>query len=382
MVIVCFAIAALVGCSSGGGRSYTIQVDHELSEFPSSYFGYFPRVVTVHAGDSIAFKQAWTGEPHTVTFGTAFKPLADAVSALLTGSGQLKDTDRQALSTATAQVPSIFDANHTVNQTLATSCYVASGPIPTNGAVCKRRSLPAFTGRETVFNSGFIPYQGTKGNSFGMKLADTIKPGDYFFYCALHGPTMGGFLRVVGKSTASESVSKVRQEGAAELNAATSRLRTTHDSLRASAGEGADVIAGGFTASNQQLQLPFGTVNDFEPRTFQAKVGQTVTWFVPRGPGHTISFGAPKNLPSVRIDPGGYQVNPKAFEPQGGPGYPAGHANTSTAVVNGGNYDGSFFLSSGFPYGPMRYSVTFTKGGTYNYVCLLHPNMDGTVVVA
>lgn len=382
LAIVSVVFTALVGCGSSGHRSYTIAVDHELNEFPSSYFGYFPRVVSVHAGDNIVFKQAWTGEPHTVTFGNAFKSLAAAVAPLITGSGQFNDAERQALSAATAQVPSVFDANHTVNQTLATSCYVASGPIPTNGAVCKRRSLPAFNGRETVFNSGFIPYQGTKGNSFGMTLADDIKPGDYFFYCALHGPTMGGFLRVVAKNTTAESTSGVRRRRDTEVSAATSRLRATHQSLHAVAGESADIIAGGFTASGAALQLPFGTVNDFEPHTFQAKVGQAVTWFVPRGPGHTISFGAPKDLPSVRIDPGGYQVNPKAFEAQGGPGYPSGHAATSTADVNGGNYDGSFFLSSGFPYGPMRYSITFTKPGTYNYVCLLHPKMDGTVVVS
>jgi hypothetical protein len=56
-------------------------------------------------------------------------------------------------------------------------------------------------------------------------------------------------------------------------------------------------------------------------------------------------------------------------------------------VVDGGTWDGAGFRSSGFPIclggdcPPARFSLTFTKPGTYRYACLLHPAMIGTVVV-
>jgi plastocyanin len=31
--------------------------------------------------------------------------------------------------------------------------------------------------------------------------------------------------------------------------------------------------------------------------------------------------------------------------------------------------------------GPAKYTLTFTKPGTYEYGCLLHPHMDGTITV-
>ena len=56
---------------------------------------------------------------------------------------------------------------------------------------------------------------------------------------------------------------------------------------------------------------------------------------------------------------------------------------TAARVLNSRRVVGrSFFLSTGYPAGAMRYSVTFTKAGTYNYLCLLHPRMVGSVVVA
>jgi plastocyanin len=380
--VIAVLAATLVACSGGGARTVTVLSDAGLREFAASYFGFFPRVVEVRPGDAVVFKQVWTGEPHTITFGTAVKPLADAVAASIKGTGKIEAAEQAALTAAASSVPSIFDANRTPNQTLATSCYITKGAMPDNGAVCPKRRQPDFTGTETLFNSGFIPYSGTNGNRFGMKLASTIKTGDYFFYCALHGPTMGGFLRVIGKDAKVASQSAVDAKARREIAAVTARLRTAHTRIRDDAGEAADVIGGGFTTHTPgALELPFATVNEFEPATFQATVGQKVTWFVPRGPGHTISFGAPKNLPSVRIDPGGYQLNPKAYEPQGGPGYPKDHRSRDTVALDAGSYDGTGFLSSGISYGAMRYSLTFSKPGTYEYACLLHPGMTGTVVV-
>lgn len=47
-----------------------------------------------------------------------------------------------------------------------------------------------------------------------------------------------------------------------------------------------------------------------------------------------------------------------------------------TATDSGGAFD-SHNLDKG-----MMYSFTFTKAGTYSYVCSYHPNMTGTIVVS
>jgi plastocyanin len=57
-------------CMSGGPQERTVFVDYSHDEFASIMVGYFPGEVTVAAGDTVVFKQTWTGEPHTVTGGT------------------------------------------------------------------------------------------------------------------------------------------------------------------------------------------------------------------------------------------------------------------------------------------------------------------------
>ena len=54
--------------------------------------------------------------------------------------------------------------------------------------------------------------------------------------------------------------------------------------------------------------------------------------------------------------------------------------------MDAGTWDGTGFLSSGiivsFPPAPLyQYKVTFSKAGTYKYVCLIHTDMQGTVKV-
>jgi hypothetical protein len=68
--------------------------------------------------------------------------------------------------------------------------------------------------------------------------------------------------------------------------------------------------------------------------------------------------------------------------PEGGPPTPNGPPFTP---IDGGTYDGSGYKSTGLLTGfgpPMpQPSVTFTKAGTYSYVCLIHPKMGGVVKV-
>jgi plastocyanin len=94
----------------------------------------------------------------------------------------------------------------------------------------------------------------------------------------------------------------------------------------------------------------------YYPGTITIDVGDTVTWTIASAEPHTITFlsGAQPLAPT----------SPQALAPAGG-----------------STYDGTGFVSSGLLFQGKTYSLTFTKPGTYTYVCTIHPGMQGTVVV-
>lgn len=78
-----FAAAAmllvLTACGGGDGNTRTVLVDYSSDQYASFAIFNFPKKVEVHPGTTLIFRQTWTGEPHTVTSGTAVnKPLSDA----------------------------------------------------------------------------------------------------------------------------------------------------------------------------------------------------------------------------------------------------------------------------------------------------------------
>jgi len=70
--------------SSGGGpQTLEVYVDSpDTSTVPAAFLGYFPAALTAHPGDTLDFEAKFTGEPHTVTFGT----LVDEGFAAMKGS--------------------------------------------------------------------------------------------------------------------------------------------------------------------------------------------------------------------------------------------------------------------------------------------------------
>lgn len=91
------------------------------------------------------------------------------------------------------------------------------------------------------------------------------------------------------------------------------------------------------------------------PQTITIDEGDSITW-TDVGEHHTITFFGPFN------------------SPQAPPPVPVGPSNPS--------YDGSTYISSGDLALGKQYTVTFTKAGTYPYVCLFHaPEHKGIVVV-
>src|SRR5205085_4073579 len=96
-------------------------------------------------------------------------------------------------------LPFFFDEKG-INQAAAQPCSVAKG-VPHSAKPCRQRKLQPFTRTEGYYSSGFIPYLGENGNEFDMKIADNAKPGEYTYYCALHGPGMSGSIIVTTMTT-------------------------------------------------------------------------------------------------------------------------------------------------------------------------------------
>lgn len=109
----------------------------------------------------------------------------------------------------------------------------------------------------------------------------------------------------------------------------------------------------------------------FLPKDVTVTAGDTVQWAVGAA-DHTIYFPAGQKAPDLIVpgkNKGELVWNPAVFfaSPQ--------KTYDGSGPVSGG------VLSSVVPQMPRTYAVTFAKAGTYPYVCLFHPGMEGTITV-
>jgi plastocyanin len=356
----------------------TVNVDGQTDKFNSAFLAYFPNEVQVRPGDTVDFKEIWTGEPHSVTMGTLVEAGLSAAKA-----APPNGPPPPGFASLPVMLP---EGPGDANQTAAQPCFLDSEKPPADATkACPKVPQPAFNGRQSYYNSGFLP----EGKTFSVKLADDVSPGAYHYYCNLHGADMSGTITVKPKGTAIPSAAEVENAGKSQLDEHVNKLVAPYTDAKAGKGlpAGATAVAG--FGGDDQAAL----INEFLPPVIDAKVGQKVTWAV-IGP-HTISFGADpalQNFLTVAPD-GAVHLNPKSMGPAGGPGVtpatPTGPPPTGPPklgkVTDGGKYDGTGFKSSGFvPPGPPPfpgYSLTFTKAGTYSYNCLIHPKMGGVVKV-
>lgn len=367
------ATTAKVETTTAANQTLTVNVDGKAPKFNAAFLAYFPNQVTVRPGDTINFKENWTGEPHSVTMGMLIDQTIPA--AKQAGPNGKPPAAFENLPVMLPEGPG--DAN----QGAAQPCFLTTGSPPKQGPqACPKAAQPDFNGKQAYYSSGFLP----EGKTFAVKLADDIAPGTYNYYCNLHGPDMSGTITVQAKGAAIPTAKSVEDQGTAQRDTLISKVQPAYDGAKA----GKSPIPGnlaGFGLPDDHTAL----VNEFIPQTINAKVGEKVTWSV-LGP-HTISFNAPADAgpPPVIVAPdGAVHVNPKALAPTNSPAPPPppnGPPSQKPVVVDGGSYDGAAFKSSGFfAPGPTQYqyAVTFTKAGTYNYKCLIHPGMDGVVKVA
>lgn len=412
-------LVLVVACGGGAGSSAgpqtrTVQVDYNHDTFATSMFENYPRRVQVRPGDTVEFRQTWTGEPHSVTMGTLvddkIAPIIDLLERI-EATGEFPEGEPEEFAAFGEALPFALDDDGMV-QNAAQPCYVEqeefSGSYPGDETTpCPQKSQPAFNGRQPIYSSGVIPYEGVGGNTFRVKLADDIAPGTYAYYCNVHGPLQYGQIEVVPKGSDIPSQNQVARQALEEQKAAIAPMeRNFEAAVAGEVVEGGDPesvvridagqtrLVGVPTPFFEQNRFIHGIVNEFVPRTVEARVGDKVTWtFVS---GHTLSFNVPEYFPVFTVaEDGTRRFNPQAQEPVGWPAPPepdeegGGHeaeveggGPPPPVNVDAGTWDGTGFRSTGLSFNDQdTFSVTFTRPGTYLYACLIHPKMVGTLVV-
>jgi plastocyanin len=410
VALLLFSATAAVACGgasgSGGGTGRQVLVDYNNPDFANIAIAYFPDTVSVHPGDIVHFKQAWNGEPHSVTMGTLVDTGLNTVNPLLPqlSSGPPSPEVQAQLDAAFKDLPFMENDKHEIVQAAAQPCYLSTGAPPSDPKkACAKRAQPVFDGTQAYYSSGFIPYAGNNGNTFDVKLSSTMKPGTYHYYCNFHGPDMQGRIIVKPKSAAIPSQGTVDRAALSQAGARTGSVRKALKQIGAAPFDifkAADIAKFDPPTDEQRVKLKGAyfagystndshgvSANEFLPRTIHATVGEKVTWaFLGL---HTVSFDVPRYFPVFKIEKDGTVAQDPKAQSGGGPHFPpfAPKDAGDTYILDGGTWNGSGFRSSGLSSdtgdgnGIVGYSLTFTKPGTYPYACLIHPKMVGTVVV-
>ena len=406
------ALAVLVAACAGGdgGEVREVLVDYLDDEVASSFIAYFPSEVTVRPGDTVRFKQEWTGEPHSVTMGTMVDEMMEVITPLMEQYEDVPDEEVppeafEQFEAATQALPPMMDHesdDFAIQQNAAQPCFLDEGTPPEDPATpCgdEDQQQPAFNGRQSYYNSGYIHYEGPQGNEFVVPLADDIAPGVYSYYCNLHGPGQSGTITVVEPDADIPSQADVARQARAEIEEMAGPLRAAYADVVEAEGE---VVVEGRAVPKPLAGYwdeSFGHfgVNEFIPRRVEVDAGEAITWhFVGL---HTVSFEVPEYFAQLTVgDDGTVTLSAEAIEPVNSPGAPEppeppegeappegeeppeGEAPPEPVVVDAGEWDGSGFISSGVFF-ENAYRLTFTEPGTYPYACLIHPQMVGEVVV-
>ncbi len=235
-----------------------------------------------------------------------------------------------------------------------------------------------------AFPAGGKSYNGKKLVSSGAPLSPgapkpfTVKftkKGSFSYYCTIH-VGMKGTVKVVGKGKAIPSNKANAKAAKKEYAKVVKRLKKD--------GKFAGPAGNAVRAGNDTLT---STILGFFPTKKSVPVGTTVTFAMSSvtTEAHTITFGPADYLKSASdafigatSTPAGLPVvaSLAAFPSDPPPGLPADGTNHGNGFVNTGVIDGDAASPQ-----PSSAQITFSKAGTYSYICLIHPDMHGEIDV-
>jgi plastocyanin len=199
------------------------------------------------------------------------------------------------------------------------------------------------------------------------------KAGTYHFYCTIH-PGMKATV-TVKSATPPKSPPQVTAQALQETAAAWVKAKQA----AAAAKPPAKTVYMGVGDSS--------TILGYFPNTLKVPVNTTVT-FVNKSPQepHTATFGPKKWIQQFSQKTDLFPTGPGKPN-QAAPVIPYGSEPKGQYSYNGTNHGNGFFStpvtsSSKTVPAPQSWKVTFTKPGTFKYICWIHgPDMNGTIVV-
>jgi len=204
------------------------------------------------------------------------------------------------------------------------------------------------------------------GNPPPFKVMFT-KPGTYKYFCDIH-PGMVGYVvvRPHGKSVPSAG------QDAAALNKQLNSDLKAVKKLASTKVPKNEVSVGASASGGEELYAMF-------PSTLKVSAGTTVKFFMSRDSreAHTASFGPAGYLNTLSNAIG--SPAPAAQVAL----YPSDPGTISFSPTTHGNGFANTGALDQDPTTPLPASdkIKFTQPGTYHFICLIHPFMQGTIVV-
>jgi plastocyanin len=372
-----------------GSQTFTVDVDGVNPAANETFYAYFPKVVKVHSGDTVVFHYVGVGEPHTVALGTLANAAVSAFASLT--PAQQNHPPASAVA-ADAALPQLFPQGPgDAIASAANPCYMQSGTPGTSICPNSQHEQPDFNGSQSYYDSGWL----NTNQKWTVHLSSGTPAGVYRYLCLLHREFMSGQIDVMPSSTSVPSPSAQTAAGQKQIAGWEAQLQGAVQNLRQGKPPDPHITlpAGNVILTGSGGQVP-AQVDEYGPKTIKVPVGGSVTWYLVGD--HSITFNSDKTNNDVRLDApdGTVHINPQAVAPVNGPGEPppgkpSGNPNgpPTFKVVASKTWDGSGFLNSGVfvnSFGPPLiegYKVTFTKAGTYKFICTVHDHMKGTVVV-
>jgi plastocyanin len=198
------------------------------------------------------------------------------------------------------------------------------------------------------------------------------KAGTYHFYCTVH-PTMKGTVTVTS-GTPPKSPVQVTAQALQETAAGWAKTKQE----AAAAKPPAKTV---YMGVGDQA-----TILGYFPSTLKVAVGTTVT-FVTKSPNepHSATWGPKKWIQQFSQKTDVFPTGPGKPN-QAAPVIPYGSEPKGSYSYDGKTHGNGFFstpvtAAKGLPL-PQSWKVTFTKPGTFKYICWIHgPDMSGTIVV-